>query len=102
LGDTIAKVTKATGIEKLVKFIAGEDCGCNERKEKLNKLFPYKRQPLCLNENEFFWWQSFKSQNATHLSQKIWRIKSAPFGVVYFNQGSYIAHALVTHGNGVE
>jgi hypothetical protein len=69
LGDTIAKVTKATGIEKLVKFIAGEDCGCNERKEKLNKLFPYKRQPLCLNENEFFWWQSFKSQNATHLKR---------------------------------
>jgi hypothetical protein len=32
--------------------------------------------------------------------QKIWRIKSAPFGVVYFNQENYIAHALVTHGNG--
>ena len=69
LGDTIAKVTKATGIEKLVKFALGEDCGCAERQEKLNKLFPYKRQPLCLNENEFFWWQNFKSQNATHLSK---------------------------------
>jgi hypothetical protein len=34
--------------------------------------------------------------------QKIWRIKSAPFGVVYFNQGSYIAHALATHGSGVK
>jgi hypothetical protein len=33
--------------------------------------------------------------------QKIWRIKSAPFGVVYFNQENYIAHALVTRGNGV-
>ena len=38
LGDTIAKVTKATGIDKAVKFIAGADCGCDERKEKLNKL----------------------------------------------------------------
>ena len=28
VGDTIQKVTKATGIEKLVKFVAGEDCGC--------------------------------------------------------------------------
>ena len=28
LGDTIEKVTKATGIKKLVEFVAGEDCGC--------------------------------------------------------------------------
>ena len=25
LGDTVEKITKATGIEKVVKFIAGED-----------------------------------------------------------------------------
>ena len=25
LGDTIAKITEATGIDKLVKFVAGED-----------------------------------------------------------------------------
>ena len=41
LGDTIAKVTKATGVDKLVHAIVGEDCGCDERREKLNKLFPY-------------------------------------------------------------
>jgi hypothetical protein len=34
--------------------------------------------------------------------QKIWPTKLVPFGVVYFNQGSYIAHAHVTRGNGVE
>jgi hypothetical protein len=34
--------------------------------------------------------------------QKIWRIKSAPFGAVYFNRGSYIDLAHVTHGNGAE
>ena len=39
LGDTIAKVTKVTGIEKVVKFIAGEDCGCEERRIKLNNQF---------------------------------------------------------------
>ena len=49
LGDTIAKITKATGIDKAVKFIAGEDCGCDRRKEVLNKLFPYNR-PNCLTE----------------------------------------------------
>jgi hypothetical protein len=52
LGDTVAQVTKATGIDKLVKFIAGEDCGCNERKEKLNALFPYKAVK-CLTEDEY-------------------------------------------------
>jgi len=52
LGDTIAKATKATGIEKLVKFISGEDCGCDERKAKLNELFSYD-VPKCLNEDEF-------------------------------------------------
>ena len=52
LGDTIEKVTKATGIDKAVKFIAGEDCKCDERKEKLNKMFPY-RKPECLIEEEY-------------------------------------------------
>lgn len=51
LGDTVAKFTEATGIDKVVKFVAGEDCGCKERQEKLNKLFPYKT-PECLTEEE--------------------------------------------------
>ena len=54
LGDTIAKITEATGIDKAVKFIAGEDCNCNKRKEKLNALFPY-RQNQCLLEHEYNW-----------------------------------------------
>lgn len=52
LGDTIEQITEATGIKKVVKAIAGEDCGCDERKEKLNKLFPYSRQPECLDQGE--------------------------------------------------
>ena len=43
LGDTIAKITKVTGIDKVVKAVAGEDCGCDERRKTLNKLFPYKK-----------------------------------------------------------
>lgn len=45
LGDTIEKITKVTGVKKVVEAIAdatGKDCGCNKRKEKLNELFPYK------------------------------------------------------------
>ena len=52
LGDTIEQITEATGIKKMVKAIAGEDCGCDARKEKLNKLFPYSRQPECLEQEE--------------------------------------------------
>ena len=52
LGDTVEKITKATGIKKAVKFLAGEDCGCDERKEKLNEIFRYKK-PECLSESEF-------------------------------------------------
>lgn len=46
LGDTIASVTKATGIDKVAKFVAKaagkEDCGCKKRQEKLNSKFPYR------------------------------------------------------------
>lgn len=52
IGDTVEKITTATGIKKAVKWLAGEDCGCDQRKEKLNKMFRYKK-PECLNEQEF-------------------------------------------------
>lgn len=42
LGDSIEKFTKATGIKKLADNIPG-GCGCNKRKEVLNKIFPYKQ-----------------------------------------------------------
>lgn len=46
LGDTIEKITTATGIKKIVDTVSkatGKPCGCGERKEKLNKVFPYKK-----------------------------------------------------------
>jgi hypothetical protein len=47
LGDTIAKITNALGIDKVaekVAQIAGkEDCGCGERRKKLNDIFPYNQ-----------------------------------------------------------
>ena len=52
LGDTVEKITEATGIKKAVKFLAGEDCGCDERKDKLNYLFPYQK-PNCFTEKEY-------------------------------------------------
>ena len=49
LGDTIEKITKATGIKKAVEVARkatglSKDCGCNKRKKKLNNIFPYKNK----------------------------------------------------------
>lgn len=47
LGDTIAKFTNATGIDKLAETLAAaagkEDCGCNKRRKTLNEIFPYTK-----------------------------------------------------------
>jgi len=44
LGDTIEKFTKATGIKKVVDTVTGaKDCGCNKRKDTLNRIFPYNK-----------------------------------------------------------
>lgn len=37
----------------------GLDCGCDARKEKLNKLFPYKSRVLCLEKPEYDKLQEF-------------------------------------------
>ena len=45
LGDTIHKFTKATGIKKIVDSVAkatNSDCGCDGRRETLNRIVPYK------------------------------------------------------------
>ena len=55
LGDTVEKITKATGIKKAVDTVfqkLEKSCGCEERKEKLNQVFRY-RKPECLTEQEF-------------------------------------------------
>lgn len=55
LGDTVEKVTEATGIKAAVEWFSeatGLDCGCDARKEKLNKIFPYKSRVLCLEQSE--------------------------------------------------
>ena len=47
LGDTIEKFTTATGIKtvvtKVTKAAGVEDCGCGQRRDTLNRVFPYKK-----------------------------------------------------------
>ena len=53
LGDTIEKVATVTGVKKLIEiFVDGQDCGCDERKQKLNVLFAYRLKARCLTELE--------------------------------------------------
>jgi|TARA_R100000935_G_scaffold23665_1_gene43068 hypothetical protein len=45
LGDTIEKITKATGIKAVVETIStitNVPCGCSKRREALNKAVPYE------------------------------------------------------------
>ena len=44
LGDTLAEVFHKTGLDKLADWYTqqtGKDCGCEQRREKLNEWFPY-------------------------------------------------------------
>jgi hypothetical protein len=72
LGDTVEKITKATGIKKVVDAIseaAGIDCGCGERKDLLNKIFPYK-QTECINDVDNEWLTNFFSTTNNQLTPK--------------------------------
>ena len=44
LGDTVAAITHVTCLDKLsqaYEALTGKDCGCNKRRDQLNKMFPY-------------------------------------------------------------
>lgn len=60
LGDTILKVTEATGIKKVVEAwekATGKDCGCEERRLKLNKLIRYARTINCMTHDQYERWK---------------------------------------------
>jgi hypothetical protein len=47
LGDSIEKFTKATGIKSVVNKVSsaiGKDCGCNDRRDSLNRVVPYRKK----------------------------------------------------------
>lgn len=60
LGSKVEKVFKKVGIDKAAKFMLGDDCGCDERKETLNKMFPNKKIE-CLTKNEYNYLDTFFS-----------------------------------------
>jgi hypothetical protein len=63
VGDTVEKITKATGIKAAVDGVfdaLGKDCGCDKRKKVLNEVFPYNK-PNCLTQEEHSFLTDFYS-----------------------------------------
>jgi len=78
LGDTVEQITEATGIKAVVEAVSkatGIDCGCDARKEFLNKIWSY-RKPNCLEQEDIDFllpYFQFKKDSLTPKEQ--WRIK---------------------------
>jgi hypothetical protein len=87
LGDTIEAITEATGIKAGVELLSKAldwDCGCEERKEKLNQLWSY-RKPKCLVEEDYKYLKAFfaKPQNEIVL-QVQWELADIYYRIFNF------------------
>ena len=88
LGDTIEQITTATGIKKVVEVFSkatGLDCGCDKRKETLNKLFPYNPNINCLTESDYNLLTTFLEPNKNTLTPEEQSILSD----IYYNVFNY-------------
>ena len=87
LGDKIAAVTKATGIEKVVKTFFGDDCGCDERRDRLNKMFPSRKVVQMDEEQIAFFRDVIQVKYRTHanlgreVGDKFYQLYQDVFGV---------------------
>jgi len=79
LGDTIENALTITGVKALVEAL-DFDCGCEARKDKLNKLFPY-RKVECLNEKDYKFLQVWFSIDRSEISI----LEQRELAKIYFN-----------------
>lgn len=66
LGDVVETITKATGIKTVVEKLT-KDCGCDKRKEALNKLPIFKRKVValrCMDENQLKQYQEYRDRRS--------------------------------------
>jgi hypothetical protein len=66
LGDTIEQITTATGIKAAVDWFSeatGVDCGCDARKEKLNKIFPLPQARVLDQRGVRVYWQDARQEH---------------------------------------
>lgn len=67
LGDVVERITEATGIKAAVEIFSeatGIDCGCEDRKKLLNKLFPISRAPKCMTADQFESWKKYRESRS--------------------------------------
>jgi hypothetical protein len=70
LGDVVEGITKATGIKKAVEVISEAldiDCGCDERKDKLNNLFK-KKVAECITHDEYLYLHDYFNSNTSRVT----------------------------------
>jgi len=78
LGDTVEQITEATGIKAVVEAVSkatGIDCGCEGRKEVLNKLWSYRKPNCLIQEDIDFLLPYFDFKKSTLTPKEQWRIK---------------------------
>ena len=71
LGDITEDVIKKTGVKKLFDvFLDGKDCGCEDRKEKLNNIGGTYLTSRCMTENEYNTWKEFNNNIKEQVNSK--------------------------------
>jgi hypothetical protein len=87
LGDTIEAITTATGIKAGVELLSKAldwDCGCDERKEKLNQLWSY-RKPQCLVQEDYEYLKEFFSKPQNEIVPQVqWELSDIYFRIFNF------------------
>ena len=70
VGDKVEAVLEKTGVAGVVKKMFGEDCGCEERRDKINELFSRSRIQVqeCLTEDEFKYLDTYLSISRTRVT----------------------------------
>jgi len=94
LGDKVEKILSSPIVKPVTQAIKkllwkdGEDCGCEEKRKKLNFKFPSKLKPRCLKEHEYIWWGKYQQRRKLKVEQqdieKICRIYSDVFKRLYY------------------
>ena len=87
-GDTLEAITEVTGIKAVVEVFSkatGLDCGCDKRKETLNKLFPYNSNINCLTESDYNLLTSFLAPDKNTLTPT----EQLAISDIYFNVFNY-------------
>lgn len=83
VGDIVEEVLEKTGVAKVAKFILGEDCGCDKRKEKLNRVFRNDKKPDCLQEDEYQFLDKYFKKNTTNLKPSEQEMMRSIYGRIF-------------------